>query len=171
MAEAELPDEAQLGLRLPETAARRRAGFDFEAWATAARFAVPENSASLFQRIESAAEAFLLRDLLRVPGALHDGDRVHYHGAVVRVQVPAGPYRVDFALQYEEIRVALEVDGFEFHGSQQAMLRDYQRARRLQLGGFVLVRVTANEATTTPRRCWKDTLGILKVRTSLERLA
>jgi hypothetical protein len=49
-------------------------------------------------------------------------------------------------LQYEEIRVALEVNGFEFHASQQAMLRDYQRAPRLQLGGYVLVRVTANEA-------------------------
>jgi hypothetical protein len=104
-------------------------------------------------------------------GALHDGDHVHYPAATSFPFMPAGPYRVDFALQYEQIRVALEIDGFAFHSSQASMLRDYQRARRLQLGGYVLVRVTAGEAMTMPRRCWKDALGILRVRTSIERFA
>jgi very-short-patch-repair endonuclease len=164
-------DGSQLGLRLSDRRNGRPVAFDFAAWATAARFDVPEHAAPLFERIESAAEAWLLRDLLRIPGALHDGDRVAYHGAVVRVQAPAGPFRVDFSLEFENVHLALEVDGFEFHASQAAMLRDYQRARRLQLGGFVLVRFTANEAMTTPRRCWKDALGILKVQTSIERFA
>jgi very-short-patch-repair endonuclease len=165
-------DELQLGLRLPDQGGGARASFDFATWARAARFDLPDGSASLFERIESAAEAYLLRDLLRVRGALHDGGHVHYHGAVVRIQVPAGPYRIDFALQHEEIRLAVEVDGLEHHGLTQAQFaRDYHRARRLMIGGYIVVRFTASEAMTQPRQCWRDTFAILKIRSSIERSA
>jgi very-short-patch-repair endonuclease len=174
MAEAELPDEAQLGLRLPESSRPQRpVGFDLETWAAAARFDIPERAASFVQRVESAAEAYVVRELFNIPGVLYDGgDRVYYHGAAIRLQVPAGVYRLDLVVEFEQIRLDVEIDGLEHHGLTQAQFaRDYYRARRLMIGGFVVVRFTASEAMTQPRQCWRDVFGILKTRSSIERRA
>lgn len=172
MAEHDSFDESQLGFRLPETRASI-ARFDFATWARADRFAYPERAVSLLQRVESAAEAWLVRDLFSIQGVLYDGgDRAHYHGAAISVQVPAGKYRVDVVVEFEQIRLAIEVDGLEYHGMTQAQFtRDHFRARQLMIGGYVVVRFTANEAMTRPRWCWRDTFAILKTRTSIERLA
>ena len=172
MAEHDSFDESQLGFRLPETRASS-ARFDFLAWSTATHFAYPERAASLLQRVESAAEAWLVRDLLAIPGAIYDGGSVvFFRGAAVRVQVPAGKYRVDIVVEFEQTRLAVEVDGLEHHGMTQAQFTwDHFRARQLMIGGYVVVRFTANEAMTRPRSCWRDTFAILKTRTSIERLA
>src|SRR5690242_17522388 len=105
-------DEAQLGLHLREPASARPAGFDFTAWAHAARFAVPDRASPTLERVASPAEAYVVRELFAIPSALYDGgDRVHYHGAAICVQVPAGGYRIDIVVQFEQIRLAVEIDG------------------------------------------------------------
>lgn len=173
MAEAEQPDGVQFDLRLPDAAPQRPLGFDFDAWARAARFDVPERAASFLQRVESAAEAYVVRELFSIPGVLYDGgDRAYFHGAAIRLQVPAAVYRLDIVVQHEQIRLAVEIDGLEHHGLTQAQFaRDYHRARRLMIGGYVVVRFTASEAMTQPRQCWRDVFSILKTRSSIERFA
>jgi very-short-patch-repair endonuclease len=48
--------------------------------------------------------------------------------------------RVDFA--YPEVRVALEVDGFEAHGTPAAMRRDFERQNALVAAGWTVLRFT-----------------------------
>jgi very-short-patch-repair endonuclease len=85
------------------------------------------------------------------------------------LQVPAGVFRLDIVVHHEQIRLAVEIDGLEHHGLTQAQFaRDYHRARRLLIGGYIVVRFTASEAMT---QCWRDVFAILKTRSSIERFA
>ena len=60
-------------------------------------------------------------------------------------------YRLDFA--YPQIRLAVEVDGLAFHGSQKSFIEDQQRQRQLQMAGWVVVRFAAAEALRRPHYC------------------
>lgn len=135
-----------------------------------ARFEIPDRAQSFIQRVESAAETYVVRELFRIPGVLYDGGTVvHYHGAAIRLQVPPSVCRLDLVVQFEQTRLAVEIDGLEHHGlTQSQFARDYQRARRLMIGGYVVVRFTASEAMAQPRQCWRDVFAILRVRTAIE---
>jgi very-short-patch-repair endonuclease len=52
---------------------------------------------------------------------------------------------VDFA--WPALRIAVEVDGFEFHGSREAFQRDHDRDRNLAAAGFQVLRFTWRQLT------------------------
>lgn len=163
-------DGSQLGFGLSGQSAARASSFDVVTWARAAHFDIPDRALSLLQRVESPAEAFIVRELFALPGALYDGgDRVYCHGAAVGVQVPALRYRVDLLVELERTRLAVEIDGLEYHGLTQAQFtRDHFRARQLLIAGYIVVRFTANEAMARPRSCWRDIFAVLATRRSAE---
>lgn len=68
--------------------------------------------------------------------------------------------RLDFA--WPALRLAVEVDGFEVHGSPSALHADLQRQNHLMLDGWLLLRFTWRAITGSPRsveadlqRAWK----------------
>jgi very-short-patch-repair endonuclease len=58
-------------------------------------------------------------------------------------QHEVGPYRLDFA--FVESKVAIEVDGIEFHGNQDAFIADRKRTRFLESHGWRVIRFAAKE--------------------------
>ena len=70
----------------------------------------------------------------------------------LRPQVVVGPYRVDLAIP--EKRVAIELDGHQFHSTPQQRTRDAKRERFLQREGWQVIRFTGTEIH-------KDVLGCI----------
>jgi very-short-patch-repair endonuclease len=64
--------------------------------------------------------------------------------------VPEAGARVDFA--YPTIRLAIEVDGFAFHSSSDAMSSDHDRHNRLLAAGWRVVRFTWPDVVRRPQR-------------------
>jgi very-short-patch-repair endonuclease len=62
--------------------------------------------------------------------------------------------RVDFA--YPELRLAIEVDGYEVHGSPRAMTADLERQRRLVAAGWTVVRFTWHDVVRRPAQVAAD---------------
>jgi very-short-patch-repair endonuclease len=62
--------------------------------------------------------------------------------------VPEARARLDFA--YPERRLGIEVDGFEFHGTREAMTLDLERQNRLMAAGWRLVRFTWHDVVRRP---------------------
>jgi very-short-patch-repair endonuclease len=62
--------------------------------------------------------------------------------------VPEARARVDFA--YPALRLALEVDGYEVHGTPRAMTADHERQRRLVASGWTVVRFTWHDVVRRP---------------------
>lgn len=58
-------------------------------------------------------------------------------------QFRIGRYRLDFA--FPAIKLAVEIDGIEFHGSQFAFIRDRKRTRFLESKGWRIMRFAAKE--------------------------
>jgi very-short-patch-repair endonuclease len=57
-------------------------------------------------------------------------------------------YRVD--LLWPELRLVVEVDGYQFHGTRGAFERDRRRDARLQAAGYVVIRFTARQIEHHP---------------------
>lgn len=69
-----------------------------------------------------------------------------------RIQTEAATvYRLDFAIPSR--RVAIEVDGQEFHSSQESRQADYRRDRALLGAGWITLRFTATEVVRDARAC------------------
>jgi very-short-patch-repair endonuclease len=58
-------------------------------------------------------------------------------------QYPVQTYRIDFALP--EKKVAIELDGHEYHKTQEQRTYDAQRERTLQELGWQVIRFTGTE--------------------------
>jgi hypothetical protein len=58
-------------------------------------------------------------------------------------QFVVGPYRIDFA--FPKVRLAVEIDGIEFHGNQNAFVADRKRTRYLESQGWRVMRFAAKE--------------------------
>lgn len=54
--------------------------------------------------------------------------------------VVEGVGRIDFA--YRDLKIAIEVDGFEAHGTPAAMTADFERQHRLEMLGWRVIRFT-----------------------------
>jgi len=74
--------------------------------------------------------------------------------AVFQHPVPAARAKLDFA--YPELRLGIEVDGYEVHGTPRAMTVDHQRHRRLVAAGWTLVRFTWHDVVRRPGRVAAD---------------
>lgn len=67
-------------------------------------------------------------------------------GWVFHTQYVEAPYRLDFAFTHPDgQKLCVEVDGFEFHSSKGALMRDRQRDRDLHLRGWRVVRFAGIE--------------------------
>ena len=65
-----------------------------------------------------------------------------------------GRYRLDFAIPKKKI--GIELDGFEYHSSQEAIIKDRQRQRELEQQGWRIVRFAAKEVFDDPKGCVKQ---------------
>lgn len=58
--------------------------------------------------------------------------------------------RVDFA--WPQARLVVEIDGFTWHSSQEALQNDHARQNRLELDGWTVLRYTAKDVRDDPGR-------------------
>ena len=70
------------------------------------------------------------------------------------IQYRIGRYRVDLA--YPVIKLAIEVDGLEFHGSQQAFIKDQKRQRDIQNEGWTVIRFATKEVNINSSGCVQE---------------
>jgi very-short-patch-repair endonuclease len=68
--------------------------------------------------------------------------------AVFQHPVPEARARLDFA--HPELRLAIEVDGYEVHGSPRAMTADHERHNRLVAAGWTVLRFTWEQVVRRP---------------------
>lgn len=66
-----------------------------------------------------------------------------------QVEVP-GLGRVDF--YYDDARIVIELDGYEYHWDRAAFQRDRARSNALGVGGDLVLRFTHSDITGTPAR-------------------
>lgn len=114
------------------------------------------DTARLMAIMESPAEARLLVELLAcggpdaftfgAAGSGADWTITPQHS----VSTPGQTYRVDFALERGERKVAVEVDGWAFHADPVATSRDAQRDSALSKAGWHVVRLNAWEIVRSP---------------------
>ena len=70
--------------------------------------------------------------------------------------------RVDFA--YPDLRIAIEADGHKFHSSRSDWARDLARQNALTRLGWIIYRVTWDDATRRSRRVVDDVAELLRRR-------
>lgn len=78
----------------------------------------------------------------------------------LRPQVVVGPYRVDLAIP--EKKVAIELDGHEFHKTSNQRTHDAQRERYLQKQGWQVIRFTGKEIHKDVFACIDDAIQIIE---------
>ena len=71
-------------------------------------------------------------------------------------QYPVGRYRIDFA--YPKLMIAIEVDGYEAHGSAVALQRDLERQNHLVALGWTVLRFTWTDVVKRPAMVAKTIL-------------
>jgi very-short-patch-repair endonuclease len=85
------------------------------------------------------------------------------HGLPMPVfQHRVGRYRVDFA--YPDLRIAIEVDGFEVHGSPAALQSDLERQNRLVSAGWTVLRFTWRDVVRRPAWVAQQVASLLRQR-------
>jgi very-short-patch-repair endonuclease len=77
-------------------------------------------------------------------------------------QVNIEHYRLDFALIGNGFRVAIELDGHDYHSEKAQMTRDYQRQRRLQACGWTVIRFTGQEIYGDVQGCIADVVRLVR---------
>lgn len=70
-------------------------------------------------------------------------------GLVPQHKVP--PYRLDFAVP--ERKLAIEIDGYTYHGDKESFGRDRKRWRAIQEAGWQIVNFSGKEALDDPDQC------------------
>lgn len=138
--------------------------FAFSEWAAREGFSYPDRALPMLERCESPPEAYFVRRFFEHPATLYaGGEGAWCRGVAMRVQVLCRPYRIDVVAERKHIRLAIEIDGYEWHQSTRAQVTaDYYRARRLICAGYTLMRFTAAEAMSKPTDCWRDVFAAIK---------
>src|SRR5690349_3222685 len=93
----------------------------------------------LYERIPSTSylEHAFLRWILHPAAEL---DIVEYIVPQFKVEVPGHTYKIDYVIQGAHTLIAVELDGFEFHGNRSAFTYDRLRQNDLQALGFIVIR-------------------------------
>lgn len=78
-------------------------------------------------------------------------EAVHSYVPKIEPQVWVGSYRVDFALP--EAKVAIELDGHDFHSSRQQRTNDAKRERQIERDGWRVFRFTGTEIHADVKEC------------------
>ena len=118
---------------------------------------------------ESAPERHLLVALIRVGRGEPKGDHIQLTApdgstCLLTPQAIVGRYRLDFAIQDQEaLRVAVEVDGYQFHHATSARTEDtYARRLDLQSLGWNVVSFTATLVTDNPGLCAERAFSMVR---------
>ena len=64
-------------------------------------------------------------------------------------------------IAFRKLRLAIEIDGWEFHSTRQAFARDRERDRQLDLLGWRVIRFTALEVIDHPNAFVSDVVAAL----------
>lgn len=70
-------------------------------------------------------------------------------------------YRIDYTLTGGQVRIAVELDGFEFHGDRQAFTYDRLRQNDLQAAGWVVLRYSYDSIRLDVARCVSQLQAVL----------
>jgi hypothetical protein len=109
---------------------------------------------------QSELEVFGVLHVLAVPG-LPRCTQQH------RVVLPDGPVLLDAA--WPEVKVAVELDGAAFHGSQEARERDLRRDAALAALGWVVLRFSYRRLTRHPEACQAQIAAVYRQRLGVVR--
>lgn len=74
-------------------------------------------------------------------------------------QYQVDPYRLDFAIVAR--RIAIEIDGHDYHKTKEQRTHDASRDRYLQRQGWAVVRFTGSEVYQDVGKCVKEVLALL----------
>lgn len=85
-----------------------------------------------------------------------------------KVLVDARTYRIDYALNGEILRVAVELDGFEFHGNRHAFTYDRLRQNDLHADGWTVLRFSYDSIRLDTGRCVSQLRAVLALDPLLE---
>lgn len=66
-------------------------------------------------------------------------------------QYKVGRYRLDFAIPHR--RMGIEIDGLQYHSSQESIIKDRRRQRELEQQGWRIVRFAAKEVFDNADEC------------------
>jgi len=77
-------------------------------------------------------------------------------------QVKVGPYRLDFMFQANGLKLAIELDGQDYHSSREQRMKDYQRQRHLEAQGWRIIRFTGAEIYGDVQRCVGDVVRLVR---------
>lgn len=78
------------------------------------------------------------------------------------VETEAGSFRLDFAIDPDGARIAVECDGHEWHErTKEQAARDKSRDRALVAAGWRVIRFTGSEIWADPRRCALEVSSLL----------
>lgn len=81
-------------------------------------------------------------------------------------------YPADFTATAEHVKLAVEVDGFEYHSATRAQVAsDYIRERRIARAGYLVLRFTATEAINRPDLAWREVFATIRAWERLQRSA
>ncbi|WAH35013.1 endonuclease domain-containing protein [Alicyclobacillus dauci] len=74
-----------------------------------------------------------------------------------RTQVEIGNYRVDYLVEFMDLKIVIECDGHEFHEKTKKQVeRDKRRDRYLTKAGYKVLRYSGSELYSNPSRVMED---------------
>lgn len=104
---------------------------------------------------QSELEIWGVQNVLRGPGMPHF---VQQHP----VPLPWGTVHLDAAIP--ELKIAIEMDGAAYHGSQEARERDIRRDAALAACGWVVLRFSYRRLMSDPEGCRREILEVCRAR-------
>jgi very-short-patch-repair endonuclease len=77
-------------------------------------------------------------------------------------QIKVGSYRLDFGLEARALKLAIEIDGHDFHSTKEQKAADYQRDRYLQSQGWRVIRFSGSEVYQDASKCALEAVKIAR---------
>ncbi len=108
------------------------------------------------------ADSFLERAFLRwVLAAIADGRIVGRVRPQYEIVIASKTYHVDYAILGDRARVAVELDGFPYHGTRAAFSDDRLRQNDLQVEGWTTLRFSFDAVRRQTARCAEQLRSVL----------
>lgn len=76
---------------------------------------------------------------------------IHGNGIASQFNVPGFRYRVDFA--FPDDKIAVELDGYEYHNSKEQFTNDRKRQREMEAAGWRFIRFSGSEVYNNAEAC------------------
>jgi very-short-patch-repair endonuclease len=78
---------------------------------------------------------------------------------VPQYEIPDTRYRVDFAVP--DAKIAVELDGYEYHNDKDTFTKDRKRQRDLEMRGWRFIRFSGSEVYRNAAQCVQDTCTLI----------